>query len=268
MSEPVYSPPLAGKRGLILGAANDKSIAWGVAQACRAAGADLCFNYAGEAFEKRVAKLIETMPGARMFPCDVASDASIEAFFTAVDAHWPEGFDFVVHSIAYAEREDLTKPYYETPRANFHTALDVSAYSLVAVSREARLRMPKGGSIMAMTYYGAEKVVPNYNVMGVAKAALEASVRYLAHDLGPQGIRVNAISAGPIKTLSASAISGMRTMLKAYQEVAPLRRNTATGDVGQAAVFLASSMASAITGEVLHVDAGYHALGMFANDAT
>jgi len=256
---------LEGKRGAIFGVANDKSIAWACAQACAAQGAHLAFNYPGEALEKRVRSLAETIPGSIVAPCDVRDDEQIEAFFQTLGKEW-DSLDFLIHSVAFAEREDLMRPFVETPRANFALALDVSAYSLVAVTRAAAPLMREGGSIVTMTYYGAEKVIPNYNVMGVAKAALEASVRYLAADLGPGGTRVNAISAGPLRTLSASAISGMRKMLKANASVTPLRRNIEASEVADAAVYLVSPLSAAVTGEVLHVDAGYHALGMFASE--
>ena len=256
---------LNGKRGAVFGVANDKSIAWACAQACAAQGATLAFNYPGEALEKRVRALAETIPGSAVLPCDVRDDAQIAAFFASLKEEWG-GLDFVIHSVAFAEREDLMNPFVETPRANFALALEVSAYSLVAVTREAAPLMNPGGSIVTMTYYGAEKVIPNYNVMGVAKAALEACVRYLAADLGPRNVRVNAVSAGPLRTLSASAISGMRKMLKANASVTPLRRNIEASEVADSTVYLLSDLSSAVTGEVLHVDAGYHALGMFASE--
>ncbi len=257
---------LAGKRGLVMGVANDKSIAWACAQACAAQGAALKFNYVGDALEKRVGKLLaEHMPDAGMYSCDVTDDAEIENFFAWVREEW-DGIDFLIHSIAFADREDLKDQFITTPRKNFAMALDISAYSLVALSRAAAPMMSDGGSIVTMTYYGAEKVIPRYNVMGVAKAALEASVRYLAYDLGGQGIRVNAISAGPLKTLSASAISGMRKMFSRYNEVAPLRRGLEADEVAQSAVYLLSDLSSAVTGEVLHVDCGYHAMGMYGLD--
>ncbi|NUM53224.1 MAG: enoyl-ACP reductase [Candidatus Hydrogenedentes bacterium] len=254
---------LAGKRGVVFGVANEKSIAWGCAQACAAQGASLAFNYLGEQLERRVRKLVdEFLPGSPVFNCNVQSDDEIAAFFASVKKEW-DTIDFVIHSVAFADREDLKDQYITTPRANFALALNISAYSLVALAREAAPMMPNGGSIVAMTYYGAEKVVPRYNVMGVAKAALECSARYLANDLGPKGIRVNCISAGPIKTLSASAIAGMRGMLTAAEKVAPMRRNVSQTDVGQTTVFLLSDHSSAITGEVIHVDSGYHVMGLF-----
>lgn len=254
---------LEGKRGVVMGVANERSIAWACAKACAAEGASLIFSYPGEALEKRVRKLLEEMPGSEMLPCDVRDDAQIEEFFRQVGARW-DHLDFVIHSIAYAEREDLMGRFVDTPRDHFLTAIDISAYSLVAVARAAEKLMEGNGSIVAMTYYGGEKVVPRYNVMGVAKATLDMCMRYLAADLGPKGIRVNCVSPGPIRTLSASAISGFRSMLDAAQNVSPLRRNADAADVAQAAVFLLSDRAAAITGEVFHVDAGYNILGMFA----
>ena len=253
---------LQGKRGVVMGVANDKSIAWACAKACAAEGASLIFSYPGEALEWRVRNVLEDMPGAEMFPCDVRDDDQIRAFFEKVREHWG-GIDFLIHSIAYAEREDLMGPFVHTSRANFMLAIDVSAYSLVAVAREAQGLMTSGGSILAMTYYGGEKVVPHYNVMGVAKATLDMCMRYLAVDLGPKGIRVNCLSPGPIRTLSASAIAGFHSMLDLAAEVSPLRRNAEVDDVAQAAVFMLSDRASAITGEILHIDAGYNVLGMF-----
>ncbi len=255
---------LQGKRGLVFGVANEKSIAWACAQACAAQGAELAFSYVGEPLEKRVRKLLESdMPDASMFPCDVSKDADITAFFEAVHAKW-DSIDFVIHSVAFTHREDLSNPFVATPRSHFALALDISAYSLVAIAREAAKLMSSGGSIMTMTYYGSEKVIPNYNVMGVAKAALEASARYLAADLGPSGIRVNCISAGPVRTLAASAIAGMRDMLDVTEQCAPLRRNVHLDDVAGTAVYLASSLSAGVTGEVLHVDCGYNVLGMYA----
>jgi enoyl-[acyl-carrier protein] reductase I len=254
---------LKGKRGVVLGVANDKSIAWSCAKECAAQGAELVFSYPGEALERRVRKLLDAeMPDAPMYLCDVRDDAQIRDFFARVKEKWG-GLDFVIHSVAYAEREDLMGRFVDTPRANFMLAIDVSAYSLVAVAREAAPLMTQGGSIIAMTYFGGEKVVPRYNVMGVAKATLDMCMRYLAADLGPQNIRVNCISPGPLRTLSASAISGFKLMHDMAQHVAPLRRNIETEEVGPVAVFLLSDMASGITGEVLHVDAGYNILGMY-----
>jgi enoyl-[acyl-carrier protein] reductase I len=253
---------LMGRRGVVFGVANERSIAWGCAKALASQGASLLFSYAGEALEKRVAKLLEQeMPGAPMYPCDVSSDEEIETFFDHVRERWGS-LDFIVHSVAFADREDLKKPFVETPRDHFATALDVSAYSLVAVTRAALPIMNEGGSVLAMTYYGAEKVIPNYNVMGVAKAALEASTRYLAADLGPRNIRVNALSAGPLRTLSSSAISGMKLMLDAAEEAAPLKRNVTQDDIAKSAVYLLSDLATGVTGETHHVDCGYNIMGM------
>ena len=254
---------LQGKHGVVLGVANDKSIAWGCAQACAEHGAALTFNYLGESLEKRVRKLAETLPcETALHPCDLTDDAQISEFFSAIEkAGRP--IDFLIHSVAYAERDDLKNPFIETPRKNFSLALDISAYSLVAAARGAAPLMSDGGSIITMTYYGAEKIIPNYNVMGVAKAALEASARYLAYDLGRRGIRVNCLSAGPLRTLSSSAIAGMRTMLNAAGAVTPMGRNITVEDVAGTAVYLLSDLASGVTGEVIHVDNGYHAMGMF-----
>lgn len=253
---------LTGKTGVILGVANERSIAWACARACADAGAQLIFNYLGEPLEKRVKKLLsEHLPDAPLYPCDVSKDENITAFFQNVRKHTGR-LDFVVHSLAYAEREELRRDFIGTSRGNFAMAMDISVYSLVAVAREAAPLMTNGGSIVAMTYFGSEKVIPHYNVMGVAKAALEASARYLANDLGPKGIRVNCISAGPLRTLSASAIAGSSMMGKYVEQVAPLRRNIEAADVGQAALYLVSDGSSAITGEVLHVDAGCNIMGM------
>jgi enoyl-[acyl-carrier protein] reductase I len=253
---------LAGKRGVVFGVANEKSIAWACAEACAAAGASLAFNFLGDAQHKRVAKLLESLPGAIMFPCDVSKDDEIDAFFASIKNEW-DGIDFLIHSVAYADRNDLKNPFIETPRDHFAMALDISAYSLVALARAARPLFTQGGSIVAMTYYGAEKVIPNYNVMGVAKAALECNMRYLADNLGPDNIRVNCISAGPLRTLSASAIPGLKDMFSVTEQVSPLRRNVTTEEVGKTTLYLVSDLASGVTGEVLHVDCGYNILGMF-----
>ncbi|GMV90655.1 MAG: enoyl-[acyl-carrier-protein] reductase [NADH] FabI [Candidatus Hydrogenedentota bacterium] len=257
---------LKGKRGVILGVANEKSIAWGCAQACAAAGATLAFNYLGESLERRVRKLVdESLPGSPVFQCNVQNDDEIAAYFESIKKEWGT-IDFVIHSIAFANKEDLTNQFISTSRENFALALDISAYSLVAVAREAAPIMNEGGSIVAMSYYGAEKVVPRYNVMGVAKAALESCSKYLAWDLGEKGIRVNCISAGPIRTLSASAIAGVRLMLRTTEKFAPLRRNVTQDEVGQSAVYLLSDLSSGVTGEVLHVDSGYNIMGMYGVD--
>ncbi len=253
---------LKGKKGAIFGVANDRSIAWGIAQMLHEEGADLAFTYAGEILEKRVRPLAEKIGSKIILPCDVTKDEEIKQVFQNIRQEWG-GLDFLVHAIAYANKEDLTNPYIETSREGFHLALDISSYSLVALSRHAAALMEgRRGAILTMTYMGSEKVIPNYNVMGVAKAALEASVKYLAYDLGPKGTRVNAISAGPIRTLAASGISGFKEMLHFSSERAPLKRNIDQDEVGRTALYLLSDMASAVTGEVLHVDAGYNIMGM------
>lgn len=253
---------LAGKRGIVFGVANDRSIAWACARACAAEGAELAFNYLGDAQEKRVRKLLEKISGSPCHPCDVSNDAEIEAFFKKIKEEWGS-IDFLIHSVAYADRGDLQGRFVDTSRDNFAMAIDISAYSLVALSRAAEPLFSDGGSIIGMTYYGSEKVVPRYNVMGVAKATLEACTRYLAEDLGPKGVRVNCISAGPVRTLSAGAISGFRGMLAITERVSPLRRNITQDDVGNAALYLLSDLSSGVTGEVHHVDSGYNILGMY-----
>lgn len=255
---------LEGKRGVVMGVANERSIAWACAQACAEQGAALAFNYLGDALEKRVRKLADEIPGALAFPCDVSKDAEITDFFEQLGNAWGR-VDFLIHSIAYADKNDLRGRFSAVSRHNFLMALDISAYSLVAVAREVQPLMTAGGSIVSMTYYGAEKAVPNYNVMGVAKATLEASTRYLAADFGPENIRVNCISAGPIKTLAASAIPGLKLMLETSERYSPLRRNVSQEDVARSALYLVSDLSSGVTGEVVHVDAGYHVLGMFAD---
>jgi enoyl-[acyl-carrier protein] reductase I len=253
---------LKGKKGVIFGVANDKSIAWGIAQMLHEEGAELAFTYAGEILEKRVRPLAAGVGSNIVLPCDVTKDDEIEPVFKTLKEKWG-GLDFLVHAIAYANKEDLTNPFVNTSRAGFHLALDISSYSLVALARQAAPLMEgRKGAILTMTYLGAEKVIPNYNVMGVAKAALEASVKYLAYDLGPKGTRVNAISAGPVRTLAASGISGFKEMLHHSSERAPLKRNIDQEEVGRTALYLLSDMASAVTGEVLHVDAGYNIMGM------
>ncbi|MCA9972517.1 MAG: enoyl-ACP reductase [Anaerolineales bacterium] len=252
---------LAGKKALLFGLANKNSIAWGIAQAFHEHGAALGFSYAVPALERRVRPLAEQLGVDFIEMCDVTQDADIAATFDKAAAHFGQ-IDVLVHAVAFAEREDLSGRFVNTSRRGFATALDISAYSLVALTRAALPLMAAGGSIICLTYYGAEKVVPHYNVMGVAKAALEASTRYLAADLGPEGIRVNAISAGPIKTLSAAGIAGFRKMLGYVEERAPLRRNVDQDEVGRTALWLASDLASGVTGEVIYVDAGYHILGM------
>jgi enoyl-[acyl-carrier protein] reductase I len=252
-----------GKHGLVVGVANKRSIAWAIAQATASRGARLALTYQGR-FEEHVNELSQALAELPMvLPCDVTSDAEIDAVFERIDAEFG-GLDFLVHGAAFALREDLSAPFHQTSREGFRIALDISAYSLVALARRAAPLMEKrgGGSILTLTYLGSERVFPNYNVMGVAKAALEASVRYLAADLGPKNIRVNAISAGPIKTLAAAGISGFSGILSVYRERAPLRRNIETNEVGEAAAFLLSDAGKAISGEVLKVDAGFHVTGM------
>ena len=252
---------LAGKRGLVMGVANNRSIAWGIAKACHAAGAKLAFTYQGDALEKRVRPLAAEVGASVVGHCDVTDAASMDAVFAAVETLWG-GLDFVVHCIAFSDKDELTGRYVETSQANFTSSLLISCYSFTAVAQRAEKLMDKGGSLLTLTYYGAEKWMPHYNVMGVAKAALEASVRYLAADLGEKNIRVNAISAGPIKTLAASGIGDFRYILKWNEYNAPLRRTVTTEEVGESAVYLLSNMSRGVTGEILHVDAGYHVVGM------
>ena len=259
---PAKGTLLAGKRGLIMGVANERSLAWGIAAACAAQGAELAFTYQGEALEKRVRPLAASVGADLLAPCDVGDDASIDAAFAAVAARW-ESIDFLVHAIGYADKQYLRGRYLDTPRAAFLQAMDISCYSFAAVTRRAAAMMPPGGSVLTLTYLGAERVVPHYNVMGVAKAALEASVRYLAADLGKSQIRVNAISAGPIRTLAAAGgIGDFRYIMRWNQYNAPLGRNVTIEDVGGAGVYLLSGLASGVTGEVHHVDCGYHIVGM------
>jgi enoyl-[acyl-carrier protein] reductase I len=259
-SEAIFGNLLKGKKGVVMGVANDKSIAWACAEAARAAGATLAFNFLGPAQEKRVRALVA--PGDIVAPCDVTKDDEVQNFFATVAKEW-DGIDFVIHSVAFTDKECLKEPFVKTGRAQFASTLDISAYSLVAISREAAPLMRNGGSIVAMSYYGAEKVVPKYNVMGVAKAALESCSKYLAEDLGPQGIRVNCVSAGPIRTLSSSAIPGIKSMLESAEKFAPLRRNITGEDIGRSTLYLLSDLSSGVTGEILHVDCGYNILGMF-----
>lgn len=248
---------LQGKKGLILGVANDKSIAWGIAQATYREGANLGFSYAGEALEKRVRPLAESLGSTFIEPMDVADDRQIDLFFQKVRDQWGQ-LDFVVHSIAFASRQSLSGRFIETSREDFHLALDISCYSFVAIARRAAELMPEGGSLLTLSYLGAVRAVPNYNVMGVAKAALEASTRYLAEDLGPQGLRVNAISAGPIRTLAASGIGDFQKMLRRNARGTALQRNIDQHEVGNSAVYLLSDWASGVTGEVHYVDAGFN----------
>ncbi|WP_375456756.1 enoyl-ACP reductase FabI [uncultured Methylobacterium sp.] len=258
---------LAGKRGLVLGVANNRSIAWGIARSAHAHGAKLAFTYQGDALKKRVEPLARDLDAHVVGHCDVTDPASIDAVFAATAEVFPEGIDFVVHCIAFSDKDELTGRYIETTEGNFTKSLMISCYSFTAVAQRAEKLMPNGGSLLTLTYYGAEKWMPHYNVMGVAKAALEASVRYLAADLGPSNIRVNAISAGPIKTLAASGIGDFRYILKWNEYNAPLRRTVTIGEVGETAAYLISDMSRGMTGEILHVDAGYHVVGMKNPDA-
>ncbi|OGO08247.1 MAG: enoyl-ACP reductase [Chloroflexi bacterium RBG_13_66_10] len=252
---------LEGKTALIFGVANDHSIAWGIAEAMHAHGARLAFSYAGEALERRVRPLAASVDSSFVEPCDVTNDAQIEAVFSEA-ARRLGALHILVHAVAFANRDELTGPYYNTSREGFRMALDISVYSFTALARAAAPLMTEGGSMMTLTYYGGEKVVAHYNVMGVAKAALEASTRYLAADLGPRRIRVNAISAGPVRTLAAAGVAGFKRMHRQFAELAPMRRNITLEDVGGAAVWLASDLSSAVTGEVVFVDSGYNILGV------
>ena len=252
---------MRGKRGLIMGLANNRSIAWGIAKAARQAGAEIALTYQGEPLERRVRPLAAELDAHVVGECDVTDAASIDAVFAEVEKLWGD-LDFVVHCIAFSDKDELTGRYVDTSAANFNTSLAISCYSFTAVAQRAEKLMKNGGSLLTLTYYGAEKWMPHYNVMGVAKAALEASVRYLAADLGEKNIRVNAISAGPIKTLAASGIGDFRYILKWNEYNAPLRRTVTIDEVGESAVFLLSNMGRSVTGEILHVDAGYHVVGM------
>ena len=257
---------MQGKRGLIMGIANDKSIAWGIAQALAREGAEMAFSFVGEALERRVRPLAESVGVKHVLPCDVGDDASMDALFATLEREWGS-LDFLVHAIGFSDKEQLRGRYAETTRENFAMTMDISVYSFTAVARRAAALMPQGGSLLTLTYYGAERVMPHYNVMGVAKAALEASVRYLAEDFGKDAIRVNAISAGPIKTLAASGIGDFRYIMKWNELNSPLRRNVTQGDVGNSALYLLSDLGAGVTGETHHVDAGYHVVGMKAVDA-
>lgn len=256
---------LKGKRGLVMGVANDRSIAWGIAEMAAQSGAELAFTYQGEALERRVKPLAEKVGANIVVPCDVTDEASIDAAFKVIEEEWGQ-LDFVVHAIAFSDKNELDGLYLDTTRANFARTMDISVYSFTAVAQRAVPLMKEGGSLLTLTYYGAERVMPHYNVMGVAKAALEASVRYLAADLGEKNIRVNAISAGPIKTLAASGIGDFRYILKWNELNAPLKRNVTIEDVGRSGLFLLSELGSGVTGEVMHVDAGYHTVGMLSVD--
>ena len=257
---------MQGKRGLIMGLANDKSLAWGIAKQLHEHGAELAFSYQGEALEKRVRPLAASLGSDFLIECDVSDMDALDQTFETLKARWPT-IDFVVHAIGYSDKNQLRGKFYDTTLDNFLMTMNISAYSLVAVTKRAVEMMPEGGSILTLTYYGAEKVVPHYNVMGVAKAALETSVKYLANDCGPQGVRVNAISAGPIKTLAASGIGDFRYILKWNELNSPLRRNVTIEDVGGAGLYFLSNLSSGVTGETHHVDAGYHTVGMKQEDA-
>jgi enoyl-[acyl-carrier protein] reductase I len=257
---------MQGKRGLIMGLANDKSLAWGIAKALRAQGAELAFSYQGDALAKRVAPLAEQLGSDFLIECDVADMAALDVAFATLAERWPT-IDFVVHAIGFSDKSQLRGRYYDTTLDNFLMTMNISAYSLVAVAQRARAMMPNGGSIVTLTYYGAEKVIPHYNVMGVAKAALETSVKYLAVDLGPENIRINAISAGPIQTLAARGIGDFNYILKWNELNSPMRRTVTIEDVGGAGLYLLSDLASGVTGEIHHVDAGYNVIGMKAEDA-
>jgi enoyl-[acyl-carrier protein] reductase I len=257
---------MAGKRGLIMGLANDKSIAWGIARALADAGAQLAFSYQGDALKKRVDPLAAQLGSDIVLPCDVSDSASIDSLFDGLKDRW-DNLDFIVHAIGFSDKNELRGRYVDTSRDNFMMTMDISVYSFTAVMQRAEKMMANGGSALTMTYYGAERIMPHYNVMGVAKAALESSVRYLAEDLGKDGIRVNAISAGPIKTLAASGIGDFRYIMKWNEYNSPLRRNVTIDDVGKSALYLLSDLGSGVTGETHHVDAGYHVVGMKAVDA-
>ena len=257
---------MAGKRGLIMGLANDRSLAWGIARALAGAGAELAFTYQGDAIAKRVGPLAEQLGSDLLIDCDVSDMAALDKAFDALKQRW-DGLDFVVHAIGFSDKNELRGGYVDTSLDNFLMTMNISVYSFCAVAQRARRMMKPGGSLLTLSYYGAEKVIPHYNVMGVAKAALETSVKYLAADLGPEGVRVNAISAGPIKTLAASGIGDFRYIMKWNEYNAPLRRNVTIEDVGGAGLYLCSDLASGVTGEIHHVDAGYNVVGMKAEDA-
>jgi enoyl-[acyl-carrier protein] reductase I len=257
---------MKGKRGLIMGVANQHSIAWGIAQALHGAGAELAFTYQGDLFKKRVTPLVEPLKPAALIDCDVSRPDSIDAAFAELKTKW-DSIDFLVHAIAFSDKEQLKGRYVDTTGDNFRMTMDISVFSFTAVAQRAEKMMPNGGSLLTLTYYGSEKVTPHYNVMGVAKAALECSVRYLAEDLGKKQIRVNAVSAGPIKTLAFAGIADSRYILKWNEYNSPLRRTVTQGEVGNSALFLLSDLGSAVTGECLHVDAGFHVVGMKAEDA-
>ena len=257
---------MAGKRGIVFGVANNRSIAWGITKACRDQGAEIALTYQGDAIKKRVEPLAAEIGSKLVLPCDVTDEASVEAVFKALAEAWGT-IDFLVHAVAFSDKEELDGRYVDTSKDNFTQTLLVSCYSFTALAKRAEKLMPNGGSLLTLSYYGAEKVMPHYNVMGVAKAALEASVRYLAADLGKENIRVNAISAGPIKTLAASGIADFRYILKWNEYNSPLRRTVSIEDVGGGAIYLLSDLGRGVTGEILHIDAGYHVVGMKNEDA-
>ena len=257
---------MAGKRGIIMGVANERSLAWGIARAAASHGAELAFSYQGEALQKRVLPLAQSVGSNVILPCDVTDDASIEAVFAAIKSKWGK-LDFLVHAIAFSDKEELKGRYLDTSAENFTSTLAISCYSFTALCRHAVALMPDGGSLLTLTYAGAERVMPHYNVMGVAKAALEASVRYLAEDLGKDGIRVNSLSAGPMKTLAASGIGDFRYILKWNEYNSPLKRTVTIEEVGDAGLYMLSDLSRGVTGEVHHVDSGYHTVGMKAVDA-
>jgi enoyl-[acyl-carrier protein] reductase I len=257
---------MAGKRGLVMGVANDRSIAWGIAKALADQGAQLAFTFQGEALEKRVRPLAQSLGANLVLPCDVTDDASIDAVFEAIGRDWGS-LDFLVHAIAFSDKEELKGKYVDTSRGNFQRTLDISCFSFTALAQRAAKLMPKGGALLTLSYFGAERVMPHYNVMGVAKAALECSVRYLAADLGDKNIRVNAISAGPIKTLAASGIGDFRQILRWNELNAPLCRNVSIEDVGGAGLYLLSDLSRGVTGELHHVDSGYNIVGMLRTES-
>ena len=257
---------LKGKKGIIMGIANDRSVAWGIASTLSSEGADLAFSYVNDSIKKRVIPLAEKCNSQMVFECDVSSDKSIEEFFKSIRKYW-DNFDFLVHSIAFSDKNELKGDYLNTSRENFINTLNISCYSFTIIAREASKMINEGGSLLTLSYLGSERVMPHYNVMGIAKAALETSVKYLATDLGKKNIRVNAISAGPIKTLAASGISDFRYILKWNEYNSPLKRTTTIEEVGKNSVYLLSNLSSGVTGEVIHVDCGYHVVGMKSVDA-
>ena len=259
-------PILSGKRGLVMGVANDRSIAWAIARTCAEHGAEMAFTFQGDALKKRVIPLAESIGSKLVLPCDVTDMGSVDSVFDTLEKEWGK-LDFVIHAIAFSDKAELKGRYVDTSAANFDMTMNISCYSFTAIAQRAEKLMTEGGSLLTLTYYGAERVMPHYNVMGVAKAALEASVRYMAMDLGPKGIRVNALSAGPMKTLAAAGIGDFRYILKWNEYNSPLRRNVSQDDVGRAGFYLVSDLSSGVTGETHHVDCGYHVVGMKAEDA-